>query len=180
MSAVELVIGGLRGYRWWRLDAEGWLLSPWRGRHRWAPGVNHAACLFKRRFTKWRPSTSPHPLGSPSIECDCGFYALHTIPPPRNHPSRFGWEVGVDASGDRRLGLVFGVAAAHGRVLVGTDGWRAEMARPIALLWGSEHDMDGRFESMQARYALPTYRQAPALAEEWGPDEVERDLSSAA
>ena len=79
-----------------------------------------------------------------------------------------------------RLGLVFGVASAHGRVLVGMDGWRAELARPAALLWGRDIETDQRFERLQERYALPTYRRLRAFVEEWGPGDVERDLASAA
>lgn len=180
MSSAELVIGGLRGYRWWSLDREGWLRSPWRGRQPWLPGTNHASCLARRRLRSWRPSKAPHPRGAPEPACDCGFYALHEVPQTRDHPARYGWEVGVSASGDPRLGLVFGVASAHGRVLVGVDGWRAEMARPAALLWGHEVEIDHRFELLQARYGLPVYRALRAIVEEWGPGEVERDLASAA
>ena len=180
MSGAELVIGSLRGYRWWKLDPDGWLLSPWRGRQRWLPGTNHAACLFRRRITKWRASKKPHPLGAPVRECDCGFYGLHRVPPTRDHPARFGWEIGVESSGDRRHGLVFGVAAADGRVLVGTDGWRAQTARPLALLWGSGVDLDARAFMSSHRYTLPMYRNLSALIEEWGPGELERDLAQAA
>lgn len=180
MTQAELVVGSLRGFRWWKLDQDGWLLSPWRGRQRWLPENNRATCLFRKRITKWRASRKPHPLGTPSRECDCGFYALHEVPPTRTHPARFGWEIGVESSGDRRHGLVFGVAAADGRVLVGTDGWRAETARPLALLWSSSVELDARAAMNTHRYALPTYRDLSALVGEWGPDEAERDLAKAA
>jgi hypothetical protein len=156
VNEPELVVGELRGYRWWKLGPEGWLLSPWRGKQRWQPGANQG------------------------LDCDCGFYALHEVPRLRDHPARFGWEIGVETSGARYHGLVFGIAGACGRVLVGTDGWRAELASPLALLWGEEVDLDRRFDGIEARYHLPTYRQLPSLLQEWGPDEVERDLSSAA
>lgn len=180
MSARELIVGGLRGFRWWRLDPEGWFVSPWRGEHRWLPDTNRAACLYRKRFGRWRPARSPHPEASPAASCDCGFYALNQVPAFRRPPVRFGWEIGVTTSGDPEHGLVFGVAAAHGRVLIGTDGWRAEIARPLALLWSREAELDERFERMQQRYAIPTYRSLPALVAEWGPDEIERDLSTAA
>lgn len=180
MTDVELVIGSLRGFRWWTLDRDGWLLSPWRGRQRWLPGPNRASCLFRKRITRWRASKKPHPFGAPARECDCGFYALHRVPAASDHPARFGWEIGVESSGDHRHGLVFGVAAADGHVLVGTDGWRAEMARPIALLWGRGVELDDRAALNRHLYALPTYRDLPALVQEWGPGDVERDLAEAA
>ena len=153
---------------------------PRRGRQRWLPDTNRAQCLFRRRITTWRASKKPHPQGTPERGCDCGFYALHSVPPMRTHPARFGWEIGVETSGDRRHGLVFGVAAADGRVLVGTDGWRAETARPLALLWGRGIELDERAAMSTHRYALPTYRNLSALVTEWGPGEVERDLAEAA
>ena len=180
MNQAELVVGSVRGFRWWKLDREGWLLSPWRGRQRWLPGTNRARCLFRKRMTKWRASRKPHPFGSPARDCDCGFYALHEVPPTRTHPARFGWEIGVESSGDRHHGLVFGVASADGRVLVGTDGWRAETARPLALLWGTAIELDDRAALTTHRYAIPTYRNLSALVQEWGPAEVERDLVEAA
>ena len=180
MSSAELVVGSLRGFRWWRLDREGWLVSPWRGRERWLPGTNRARCLFRKRITKWRASKKPHPLGAPVRECDCGFYALHEVPPTRTHPARFGWEIGVTSSGSTHHGLVFGVAAADGRVLVGTDGWRAETARPLALLWGSDVELDARSALTTHRYAIPTYRDLSVLVAEWGPAEIERELARAA
>jgi hypothetical protein len=86
----------------------------------------------------------------------------------------------VESSGDRRHGLVFGVAAADGRVVVGTDGWRAEIARPLALLWGSGVELDERAALNGHLYSLPTYRRLSALVSEWGPGQVERDLAEAA
>jgi len=180
MSQPELVVGSLRGYRWWKLDQEGWLSSPWRGRQLWLPGINRASCLFRKRITKWRSSKKPHPFGTPARACECGFYGLHAVPPTRTHPARFGWEIGVESSGDRSHGLVFGVAAAEGRVVVGTDGWRAEVARPLALLWGSGVELDRRAALNAQLYSLPMYRHLSALVTEWGPSETERDLAEAA
>ena len=180
MSQTELVVGSLRGFRWWKLDQNGWLSSPWRGRQRWLPGTNEASCLFRKRITRWRASKKPHPYGAPARECECGFYGLHAVPPTRTHPARFGWEIGVESSGDRRHGLIFGVAAADGRVLIGTDGWRAQVARPLAILWGSGVELDDRSALNAHLYALPTYRDLSALVEEWGPGEVERDLAKVA
>lgn len=75
---------------------------------------------------------------------------------------------------------MFGVASADGRVLLGTDGWRAEIARPLALLWGAAIELDDRAALTTHRYAVPTYRDVSALVQEWGPDEVERELAKAA
>lgn len=172
---VELVVGAVRGFRWWRVGQGGWLLSPWRGRERWEPHLNQARCLFRRRLMRWQESNQLHPSGAPVATCDCGFYGLHGLPRIRDRMVGFSWEIGVESSGARH-GLVFGVVQAHGRVVVGTQGWRGEFARPLALLWGPEAELDGRLSSIVDRYEIPVVRSIDALVREWGPEDVERDL----
>lgn len=86
----------------------------------------------------------------------------------------FGWEIGVGSSGARH-GLVFGVAQAHG-VVIGTQGWRAEYARPLVLLWGPGVEPDARLTAILERYRIPVVRSMVTLVREWGPDDLERDL----
>lgn len=172
---IELVVGSLRGYRWWRVGQGGWLVSPWRGRERWGPSLNRARCLFRRRLMRWETSRRIHPSGAPVAACDCGYYGLYDLPRIRDRMVGLGWEIGVGSSGARH-GLVFGVAQAHGRVVIGTQGWRAEYARPLVLLWGPEAEPDARLTAILERYRIPVVRSMVTLVREWGPDDLERDL----
>lgn len=137
--------------------------------------MNRARCLFRRRLMRWETSTQTHPSGPPVAACDCGYYGLYDLPRIRDRMVGFSWEIGVESSGARH-GLVFGVAQAHGRVVIGTQGWRAEYARPLVVLWGDEADRDARLAALLARYAIPVVRSVDALVREWGPDDLERDL----
>ena len=172
---VELLVGSLRGYRWWRVGQGGWLVSPWRGRERWDPSLNRARCLFRRRLMRWETSTLTHPSGAPATGCDCGYYGLYHLPRIRDRMIGFSWEIGVESSGAGH-GLVFGVAQAHGRAVIGTQGWRAEYARPLVLLWGPQAQPNARLSGILERYGTPVERSVEALVSEWGPDEVPRDL----
>lgn len=124
---------------------------------------------------RWQESAQAHPTGPPATTCDCGYYGLHDLPRIRDRMVGFSWEIGVESSGARH-GLVFGVAQAHGRVLIGTQGWRGEYARPLALLWGPEAEPDARLSALLERYQVPVVRSVDALIREWGPDDMERDL----
>lgn len=174
MTGVDTLplVGSVRGYRWWRLGTALDLSSPWRGPIRWIPGENEAACLARRRpIVGWKRSRAPHPRGSPEVACECGFYALHTIPEMNESPGRSIWEIDACSSGGRH-GLVLGVVEGYGRVLIGSKGWRAHFGRILALYSGSEvHDVHRPpVSEVAARYHVPSYRSLDALASEWGPD----------
>jgi hypothetical protein len=172
MTAEALpMIGSVRGFRWWRVGASDHLLSPWRGPIRWSPGENEATCLGRRGMLGWKSSKAPHPMGSPAIECECGFYALHSLPELNDEPGRSIWEIDADTSGGRH-GLVLGVVEGYGRVLVGTAGWRARFGRILALFSASESGGGNRspLPAVAVRYRVPMYRSLHAMAAEWGPD----------
>jgi hypothetical protein len=172
MTADTLpLVGSVRGFRWWRLGSGLDLLSPWRGPVRWSPGENEATCLGRRGMLGWKTSKAPHPMGSPSAGCECGFYALHSLPELNEGPGRSIWEIDADSSGGRH-GLVLGVVEGYGRVLIGTAGWRSRFGRVLALFSASELDGHHRapLADVAARYHVPLYRSLPAMASEWGPD----------
>lgn len=172
MTAGALpMIGSVRGFRWWRVGGADDLLSPWRGPIRWSPGENEATCLGRRGMLGWKTSKVRHPLGSPAIECECGFYALHSLPELNEEAGRSIWEIDADTSGGRH-GLVLGVVEGYGRVLVGTAGWRARFGRILALFsaCGSGDVHRPPLAEVAARYEVPIYRNLQAMAAEWGPD----------
>lgn len=70
-------------------------------------------------------------------------------------------------------------AEGCGRVVISTEGRRAQLARPLALLWSAESRDDAQIAWVRDRYPVGVCRQLPALVEEWGPGKVERDLSAA-
>jgi hypothetical protein len=156
-------VGEIRGYRWWRVSPRGWLRSAWHCKGRWVVGDNVARCLRPDR------GRSHHAEGSPNLDCSCGFYALHDI--PRASPEELcpGWKIAATSSGTS-YGLVFGVVAAHGHILIGTTGWRAEIARIAALYMGPEGRKTARLNAAARRYQVPVYRDLDALEAEWGPE----------
>ena len=144
----------VRGFRWWRLSGNAELLSPWRGPVCWRPGENEASCLARRGIFGWKTSRAPHPRGCPATGCECGFYALHSLPELNGGLDRAIWEIDTATSGGRH-GLVLGVVAGSGRVLIGTEGWRvpipagsspcspAPRSRATPARWGSPRPPTG-------------------------------------
>lgn len=173
MSELVPIVGSVRGFRWWRLADDAQLLSPWRGPVRWRAGHNEASCLARRGMIGWKTSRRPHPQGCPAARCECGFYALHSLPESREGVDRAIWEIDTATSGGRH-GLVLGVAAGYGRVLFGTQGWRAGSARILALYADpTVTDHTRELGAAGAAYGVPVYRDLDAIVSEWGPD---RDL----
>ena len=91
---------------------------------------------------------------APSESCYCGFWGL-PLPGRLDEvelPQPEGWKVG-------------GVAKLWGRILVGTRGWRAEWARPTALIVPNRRrsipiDL---LQSVAARYGLILLNEWPTL-----------------
>lgn len=165
------VVGAIRGYRWWRATADGMLRSAWWGHVVWTPGKNGAECyatrplLFRRR---WR---RVHEGGVPAAECGCGFYGLHRLPRepaggPTSRPWRFDPELWA-GPGDQ----VFGAVEAWGHVLIGTEGWRSEFARPLAVFIPERHPLCGSasVREMRRRYGIPVATGLRELVAGWGP-----------
>jgi hypothetical protein len=66
----------------------------------------------------------------PHLDCTCGLYAYHSL-------SIGGYDERVLQQDSVEIGLVWGAVVGAGRVLVYQDGWRAQFARPVAILQGS-------------------------------------------
>jgi hypothetical protein len=167
-EALIRTASGIPGFRWW-LIRNGQLCSPWRPSVRWQPGANTADCLYRRRLLGWHPAKLTHPIGVPDRGCTCGFYGLHRAPTTIGFAqSPRGWLLDVSCSGGRER-LIFGVAEASGRTVVGTQGWRSQRAEVRALFLGSNRpcrDLD----AIQERYRVPVYRDLEMLVGEWTND----------
>ena len=106
-----LFAGSLYGLRFWRVVVDGrgeWLAGPHQGAL-WPAGG------------EWLRATCPTGHAAPTAECDCGVHAFH----PR-------------LSSARRVlaprATVAGIVEAQGPAEVHEDGFRAERARPYALV----------------------------------------------
>jgi hypothetical protein len=113
-SGSEPLIGEVVGLRTFRVDETGLLLPLYTGTA-WYDGANTATCAPPVRGE--RP---PHQVVA--ADCECGFYA-------------YGSEAA--ALRNRQTRHVQAVVSSWGRVVAGTQGFRAEHAR-IDALWLSD------------------------------------------
>jgi hypothetical protein len=127
----------------------------------------------------WKMSHASHPHGCPATACECGFYALHSLPELNEGLDRAIWEIDTTTSGGRH-GLVLGIVAGYGRVLIGTEGWRARFGRILALFADptvTNHTRE--LGAAGATYGVPLYRDLDAIVTEWGPDRADVDSLTA-
>jgi len=107
MTTTEpLVAGSILGFRQFRVDVQGQLLPLHVGDQPWARSVTVAAC-------------STHRAHRPPVDgCACGLHA---------------WHHAADALARNRDATVVAAVRAHGRVLLGEHGFRAERAEVVAI-----------------------------------------------
>lgn len=123
-TVVPDVLGEVVGWRAWRVlhplePAKIRLqsLGAGGGVHAsiWSPGkVMEAFCA------------SSHEV--PNERCSCGFYAAGTL----DHLLSMSYHLGFDYE-DHRDTLVVGEVAMQGKIIPGTQGWRAQRARPLRV-----------------------------------------------
>jgi hypothetical protein len=171
------VPGSVRGYRWWRFQpGSAVLFSPYRCRVRWETEQTNAECLGTRRWVGWRQTDVEHAKGAPEVACTCGFYGLWAMQADPPGPELL-WNMHVGISGGP--GLILGVVEGTGRVLLGTEGWRAQRARVAALFVSPRLPRVPKvLEDISCRYGVPMYRNLRAIQSEWGPDEEQLRLAS--
>ena len=163
-----------RGFRWWRVSPSGDIYSAWFD-VAWNPTSNEATCALPVSRLGRRAWAKRHSGGVPAPDCSCGFYALHTMPAqPGDQPDPDRpWLLDPDDWSGRGASVVFGVAEAWGRVLIGTQGWRSKFSRAIALFVpaGSELWESDRLRLVGERYGIPVTNTLGALGE-WSPEPV--------
>ncbi len=164
-----------RGYRWWRVSPDGELYSAWFDRP-WDADSNEASCALPVGKLGRRSWSKRHADGVPAPGCTCGFYALHRVPVQLGNepdPER-PWL--LDPEGWSGLGstVVFGVAEAWGRVLIGTEGWRSRYSRALALFVPTASELSGseRMRLVLERYGIPVTASLESLDAEWGPEPI--------
>jgi hypothetical protein len=111
VSAAPDFASAVAGYRAWQLGPGGFLFPlALPAAPPWEPGVNRARCFAGRRHDAHE---------APGADCRCGLHALHN-------------------PGDGRLKLghpAIGAIAAWGEIEVYAEGFRAEYASVIALVY---------------------------------------------
>ncbi|MBO0703004.1 MAG: hypothetical protein J2P38_08740 [Candidatus Dormibacteraeota bacterium] len=122
------------GWRTWRARAAAGgavLLGPYSGT-RWDSGSTRATC---RLCPPWMANL--HPVPHPG--CRCGLYAFSTLEEAFHNLMNQAHTMQACGQGAAIVGAVIG----WGRIVQhGGQGWRAEYARPVALL-GTGHPMLG-------------------------------------
>lgn len=103
----------IHGLRAWRVLADGRLTGIAKHQAWPTDGPLESECL---RFCHY----------SPAPDCSCGAYGFH--------PNPFRLRMLSRRHGPQRAGFVFGVVQAWGRMEVHLDGFRAQWARPRALV----------------------------------------------
>ena len=126
----ETVIYPRIGYRCWLVEDrhDRYALCGVLTQIEWAdrPGA------WTRAFCSRLPVESPggsrdHREDIPHPCCTCGLYAYHGL-------SEGGYDNLVDVPEGPGFEVVWGAVVAAGRMLVYEEGWRAQYARPVALL----------------------------------------------
>jgi hypothetical protein len=119
------------------LGYRAWLVRPGCG------GYELSGVMVPARWTAgpgvWTCAVCRPPLGSASIrhdelvvphpDCTCGLHAYHSL-------ATGGYDDRYTLM-DAVRGIVWGAVAGAGRVIVSRDGWRAQFARPVAIVLGS-------------------------------------------
>jgi len=170
---MELVPGTLRGYRGWRWDDHTQRLMSTGWMHDWAPErlQPDAMCLrpdgeawnfhvepIDRRLNSLVPYPPPPNLRpAPMPRCTCGFYASYA---PRTYIDH-GWLYG--------LGYLHGTVSAHGAVVLGTKGFRAQRVE-LDALWGR-----AGYAAAKA-YGVPWFATEREMLQEFPPSNVDELL----
>jgi hypothetical protein len=110
------------GFRAWTIEKDEWLRSRGAGNTRWDVGTNEAKCGGRDLVSSVPYGLSPGPTDhdAPDRNCECGFYAIYSL---RDLVSSYG----VDSD------VVIGAVVAWGRMEVHASGFRAQLARIVAL-----------------------------------------------
>ncbi|HYW26848.1 MAG TPA: hypothetical protein VE953_21950 [Terriglobales bacterium] len=97
----------------------------------WTAAVCAPPAGSASRMVRHDPACVPHP------DCTCGLYAYDSLS-SGGYDERLGQAYGAE------VGIVWGAVVGAGRVLAYRDSWRAQFARPVAMLQGSGDDRDVR------------------------------------
>ena len=168
-SGIPDVLGYIRGARIWRIkevDGAPRLLSVVRDLI-WQPGEQVAAeCLpYGPGGSVITPPGMPFFLPckeSPQPKCRCGVWGTYDYQATDHYRH---WKPGRDPNQTLGGRLVGGGIEAHGRVVEGRIGFRAQFARPIVLSYSGGWGKKWRtlVERVAIAYDLPIADQMPTF-----------------
>ena len=146
------------GWRCWRMrpTAEGVMLESLHHVDCWSVDITHARC---DRCPPWMVNLHQ----APAISCECGLYAFSRPGEAMRHAIQHA----ATLSACHQAPPVVGAVIGWGRVVQhGSGGWRAEHARPVALLNTGHHLL----EAAALRYGVPlvSKRGLCLLPQEYG------------
>jgi hypothetical protein len=161
MNAPDLIEPVL-GYRVWRVR-DG-LLHPWCQHGPWPAGEAQPARCLSTGTTHAAPASG----------CHCGFHALHSLDAKLGSfsareyaTSADGRHMGVFGRVQGWVGWVAGAVVAWGRLEVHANSFRAEYAKPVAIIRGPNQRM---CDEVARRYscALVPIENVEAVARRYG------------
>jgi hypothetical protein len=159
---VPDLIEPVLGYRVWRVR-DG-LLHPWCQHGPWLPGEPEPARCLSTGTTHAAPASG----------CHCGFHALNSLDAKlgsysvRDYAtSADGRHMGVFGRVQGWVGWVAGAVVAWGRLEVHANSFRAEYAKPVAVIRGPNERM---CHEVARRYscALVPIEDVEAIARRYG------------
>jgi len=125
------------GYQFWSvLVRAGWAATPGA----WTSAACRPQAGVGSRHTPHDEATVPQP------DCTCGLYAYRSL-------SIGGYDGRLAQADSADLRIVWGAVAGAGRVLAYRDGWRAQYARPVAIL--RESGSDSQLREMADQLGIP-------------------------
>lgn len=157
-AQIDLIPGTLRGYRAWRWENWHGVLMSIGWFYLW-PKVQqqpNAACL-----RGWggigtsTPNNTPQHF-APVRHCTCGYYASYD-------PATYETQANIEGES----GYVHGAISAHGRIVLGTGGFRAQFVR-VDAFWG------GGINGVEAseKYEVPWFITKEDMLEAFPPSDV--------
>lgn len=146
----------LVGFRGWLIkDAALWSVYPDIRKVEWPVGSPlNSECLPPNRRVEYddpRIVNPPKHYWAPHIACTCGIYALHDYPKPWTELD------GKTVKADRPWpsSAVTGMIHGWGHIVVGDKGFRAQYAKPIALVSHRRHgEWPKAIQEVAYRYGL--------------------------
>jgi hypothetical protein len=125
----------LVGYRGWLVKDDAlWSAFPSIRTVEWPVGKPlHSECLPPQRYSQnddRRVANAPKHYWAPHIKCTCGIYALHGYPKLWEQREGERKKTPKPWPGEAVTGMVHG----WGHIIVGDKGFRAQYAKPIALI----------------------------------------------
>jgi hypothetical protein len=164
VGTKDLVPGTLRGYRAWSLGTRSPGLRSVTMAYDWYPGHHLPATCFhyssqvvvmgpKDEVTVWGPSHS-----APAVRCSCGYYATYNL--DDLYVCR-AWARNIDNT-------VVGTVRAHGSVMLGTIGFRAQYMEIEALVNSSP-----LIAEKAAAYGVPMVPSFEVLVSQYPPSNVD-------